>query len=607
MPSTRPTVDPVLDILEELGYDFDELDGDGYKRSLKEAIIKLTIKDAKDPRIEPLTLELQKVKGSRKVEPKEKPKEKRTTIRGDKLMGREPKKDAPSTADKPKLLPGSGKFNTDDVKPADVDKDKKKDSSGLNPDKLDSIAKTVESIALLLRRQFNLEKKQQRDSRRQQSKDDRDAREDKLEGKPKDKKTGLLPKAIKKPALSFFDKIKNFFLNIVLGASVIKIMEWLKDPANAEKITKFKDFLIDNAPLILGGLAAIALLPIVGGLVGLVGGIMGGLSMLGLAVPLLPIILKGILIAAVIALTLAAGNAIKNKITQSISGGSKFKELDDRAEKQLREAGLGKVTNVGAGKHSAQLLGPDGKPIWVNMFGKDSLTGREWNSTTSGGIGKNHREQLTIGNPVHEEYIERTMGKDKLEEYKSAMNLYNRVIFEEKDPIKKQMGDELEVLPGQARRKIIDERADSQELADIKAMPRGLGKWEQNKARTAALKKYENETVRLSKEAQLAEEKRIREKYDKIIMEKFPEYFGKIDSSATIDKNIKTDTKNISASTKKGTVTVIDGGNASSGGTVGDSSGGGSGSGEEDDTFSSEDPNDLAVVASKATYNLGAA
>jgi len=187
------------------------------------------------------------------------------------------------------------------------------------------------------------------------------------------------------------------------------------------------------------------------------------------------------------------------------------------------------------------------------------------------------------------------------------MNLYNRVIFEEKDPIKKQMGDELEVLPGQARRKIIDERADSQELADIKAMPRGLGKWEQNKARTAALKKYENETVRLSKEAQLAEEKRIREKYDKIIMEKFPEYFGKIDSSATIDKNIKTDTKNISASTKKGTVTVIDGGNASSGGTVGDSSGGGSGSGEEDDTFSSEDPNDLAVVASKATYNLGAA
>ena len=93
MPSTRPTVDPVLDILEEMGYDFDELDGDGYKRSLKEAIIKLTIKDAGDSRIEPLTIELQKVKGSRKVQAKEK----KSTIK-------------PS-----KLLPGSSKVKSDDV------------------------------------------------------------------------------------------------------------------------------------------------------------------------------------------------------------------------------------------------------------------------------------------------------------------------------------------------------------------------------------------------------------------------------------------------------------------------------------------------------------
>ena len=35
MPSTRPTVDPVLDILEEMGYDFDELEGDDIKDHLK--------------------------------------------------------------------------------------------------------------------------------------------------------------------------------------------------------------------------------------------------------------------------------------------------------------------------------------------------------------------------------------------------------------------------------------------------------------------------------------------------------------------------------------------------------------------------------------------
>ena len=110
------------------------------------------------------------------------------------------------------------------------------------------------------------------------------------------------------------------------------------------------------------------------------------------------------------------------------------------------------------------------------------------------------------------------IGQEEYDKKVAALSKWKNLMGE-KDPIKKQMGDELEVLPGQARRKIIDERADSQELADIRAMPRGLGKWEQNKARTAALKKYENETVRLAKEAQLAEEKRIREKYDKIIME----------------------------------------------------------------------------------------
>ena len=108
MPSTRPTVDPVLDILEEMGYDFDELDGDVYKRSLKEAIIKLTIKDPKDPRIGILIEEIKKVKKSRKVEPKEK----KTTIKAS------------------KLLPGRGKFSADDIK-SDVDEksgeDKKDD------------------------------------------------------------------------------------------------------------------------------------------------------------------------------------------------------------------------------------------------------------------------------------------------------------------------------------------------------------------------------------------------------------------------------------------------------------------------------------------------
>ena len=108
-----------------------------------------------------------------------------------------------------------------------------------------------------------------------------------MEGKPKDKKTGLIPKSIKEPALNFFKKLKTFFLNVVIGMGAVKLFEWLKDPANTEKVQKFKDFLINNAALILGGLAAIALLPVLSGIMGVLGGLKGGLLLLKPALGLL--------------------------------------------------------------------------------------------------------------------------------------------------------------------------------------------------------------------------------------------------------------------------------------------------------------------------------
>lgn len=550
------TISPIK-ILSDLGLNPWEIENDeDYLRALKEGIITIeaATKGKGDRRSEILREELIRV---RKEPKKTQVKEKKSTIKG------------------AKLLPGRGNFSADDIKPVDVEK--KGDAPALMPDRLDNIANTVDSIALLLRRQFKLETKQQRDARIKQDKINKQDREDDLEKKPKDKKTGLIPNAIKKPALNFFEKLKTYFLNIMIGSGVAALFDWLKDPANAEKVTKFKDFLINNAGWIVGGLAALALLPIVGGLVGLVGGILGGLSSLGLVIPLLPIILKGILIAAVLALTVAAGNAIKNKITQAISGGSKFKELDDRAERQLREAGLGKVTNVGSGKHSAQLLGSDGKPIVVKMFGEDSLTGRK---AIPGKDNANAQAELTIGNPLHEAYIERTMGKDKLEEYKSAMNLYNRVIFEEKDPIKKQMGEEI--------------RSDKKEFVNMRRAERkelGLS-WK-------GKRKFNNETERLWAE----KENKIREKYDKIIIEKFPEYFGTVQSSANINKNTKQDTNVPGPSTKKkGDNVILDGGK----GNQQASSVGGSGTGGSSGTpkIGSQDPNNYLTVSTMAMYNM---
>ena len=548
MPSTRPTVDPVLDILEEMGYDFDELDGDGYKRSLKEAIIKLTIKDPKDPRIGILTLEFQKVKGSRKVEPKEK----RTTISGDKLMGREPKKDAPSpTAGKPKLLTGVGKFNTDDVKPADVDK-KQKDSSDLKPDKLDSIAKTVESIALLLRRQFNLEKKQQRDSRRQQSKADRDAREDKLEGKPKDKKTGLIPKAIKKPALNFFEKLKRFFLNIVIGAGVMKLFQWLKDPENAEKITQFKDFLINNATWILGGLAAIALLPYIGGIMGVLGAIKGGLLLLKPALALLfsPAGLAALALAAGLGGTLLAMKFIFDKSRDFATGGKSFTAKHKSLDERLKEAGM----NRGG------------------VVGKETKRGFKKTGTRNA-------EQEALFQEVQAE-------RKRLNDLHTAMDnevKYTIAITPHDVPARKQGRQKYASKVSKEKQKEIRTKVEAKYNKMIETGGVAPKEFLTKESTNLLIEKHRKtgETFSSSEDSTISNEK----------------------SSAVVDAETKANKIVPGPSNgKSGGVNIVDGGSGTTGGTVGDSSGGG---GEEDEMFSSEDPNDPSVFSSKALYNMG--
>ena len=242
MPSTRPTVDPVLDILEEMGYDFDELDGDGYKRSLKEAIIKLTIKDAGDSRIEPLTIELQKVKGSRKVQVKEK----NTTI-------------SPA-----KFLPGTT------FRPEDIESNESDDSSVANitvVDRLNNIAEALNVIGGLFKTQLNILQDQKEEDRLDEAEKKKKLRESKLEKKDDKKKKSLIK--MPKPVTNFFDKLQRFFVNVALGAATLKFVEWFKDPANREKILAFTNFIKDNAKAIFITLAAIVALNLAASLIGI--------------------------------------------------------------------------------------------------------------------------------------------------------------------------------------------------------------------------------------------------------------------------------------------------------------------------------------------------
>ena len=312
------TTSPVK-ILLDLGYEIWEMEKDGYRSALMESINDLTRINPRDGRIAILIQALKNLKRA-----PDKPK-----INISKVLN--------------KRIKGS------DIKSVDIDDSTNTTSSALVPDRLNNVADSLDSIALLLRRQLGLEKKQQRDTKKQQDKINKDAREDKLEGKPKDKKTGLIPKAIKKPALNFFEKLKTFFLNIVIGSGVMKLFEWLKDPANAGKVEKFKDFLINNATWILGGLAAIALLPVLGGIMGVLGALKGGLLLLKPALGLLfsPAGLAALALALGIGGTLFAMKGAVDATKVKAAGGQKFYDKFQELKVPLEQAG---IEIVGSGK-----------------------------------------------------------------------------------------------------------------------------------------------------------------------------------------------------------------------------------------------------------------
>ena len=567
------TVSPIK-ILTDLGLTPWEIENDeDYLRALREGIITIeaATKGKGDKRSVILREELIRVrKGPKKTQAKEK----KTTIKAK------------------NFLPGTT-FHPEDIKPVDIDSESKQDDSfALVPKRLDGIANSVESIATLLRRQLGLQKKQQRDARIKQDKINKQDREDDLEKKPDDKKTGGLPKAITKPALGFFERIKNFFLNIVIGAGVVKLFDWLKDPANAEKVEKFSNFLINNAAWILGGLATLALLPTILTVVSVVKGILSGLALLGPLLPALPWILGGILVGAV-------AWWIGKKISKGITGGKVIGAERKENLERLRAAGIQDAT-----KKSLTLLDPEtgeGR-LKVNMYGENSITGREWKPGDPGG--KNARPNLDLMVPEHAAYYVRTYGQaaldEKLAAHKSFRETKSALIDTKKDKQKSIT---------EARKKwFIESGKEAQELGfnddggDI--MTDGaLRKMTRSKREKEWKRKKDEEwkQIKLSIEKE-ADEKAIKigDKSESAVIDKNITSDGQ--TSATIDDSLKKETIVPGPSNKnRGGQTVVmpgGGGQQQSGG-----GGGGSSSSSGTPNFSSVDVQNKQTIATQMQYN----
>jgi len=116
---------------------------------------------------------------------------------------------------------------------------------------ISAIVKSVISIADIVVKQKKISDDASAYEKRKSEQEKRGLTESKLE-----KRFEGLRKAAEKiiaPVKSLLDKILQFFTTVILGRIVYKLVEWLGDPNNANKVKSIIRFLGDWGPAILGG------------------------------------------------------------------------------------------------------------------------------------------------------------------------------------------------------------------------------------------------------------------------------------------------------------------------------------------------------------------
>ena len=227
-------------LINDFGYQPVDIESkSAYSRAVKETVNKLKLQDPKDPRIKTLQ---DAVRPSRKrTTKKESTQPKKTKDDAVKFIRG---KGAPAPV-QPPAAPSIPKFGGEKTGAA-----------------LTSISQNVNAIKKLVTRQNKLEKDKADDTREAREKKKRSMRENLLEGGKKmyDKVAGAFGKVLE-PAKGIFEQIFNFITMFILGAGLMKILDWMGDSKNKSKITSIFRFLKDWWPAIVA-----ALLPFLSGI-----------------------------------------------------------------------------------------------------------------------------------------------------------------------------------------------------------------------------------------------------------------------------------------------------------------------------------------------------
>ena len=260
-------------ILEGLGYDPVDIESDAdYLRALKESIITLSNSSPRDPRISILQ---DAVKGLRQA------KSKKEAAKSDgKLRASKRRKSKKSVEEI------QAEIDAKDKAIADRKAKKKKDamnfiSPGSTPPALSpaedagggdmssslmKISNDVNIIKGIVEAQKKIGEDQIDDTREAREKKKRSMAENLMEGGKKmyGKVAGAFGKVLE-PAKGIFESIFNFLKLFVLGAGLMKLLDWFGDGDNKSKVESIFRFLKDWWPVLVAGLMAlfpgVALIP----------------------------------------------------------------------------------------------------------------------------------------------------------------------------------------------------------------------------------------------------------------------------------------------------------------------------------------------------------
>ncbi len=211
-------------ILSILGLeDVFDLTYEEYASLLKEAAVKGRMSNSQmsTESVELITNEYKRVKsktGSFKIKPKK--------INIDKVINRKAPSAQKVQLDPKKLLPpGMGQDEVDSTTNGKIVKFLKEDLG----EQLDNIKDKLDELLSTLRDEASLEKKEKEKKRRKGEREKKSKRESELESTGK--KANKILEKVSKPFVSFFDRIKQFFLSILIGSALNFLLSVFKNPS----------------------------------------------------------------------------------------------------------------------------------------------------------------------------------------------------------------------------------------------------------------------------------------------------------------------------------------------------------------------------------------